>query len=243
MRFNLDSLIPAMPRDTAHGLVRPSPRPIPGGPRDIPDLLVRMAAERADQEALVCRLHRYTYREMQTAVDAGAAALHAWGVREGDRVAAPAPNQCDILIAFLAVQRLGAIWVGLSKQLARPELLFQLRDAGVSFFLGDCAALDKIRAMGEDASFIRLTVDMEPGRNEWLRLIEAHRRTRAPRVVIDPLAPAVIAYTSGTTGHPKGAVHCQHGLLAMAAHAAYRSPISGAKLRRGATLPLTILNL
>jgi long-chain acyl-CoA synthetase len=202
-----------------------------------------MAAERPDQDALVCRLHRYTYREMQAAVEAGAAALHALGVREGDRVAATAPNQCDIMIAFLAVQRLGAIWVGASKQLASPELLFQLRNAGVSFFFGDSDALEKILAMGEEASFIRRMVDMEPGQNEWLRLIESHRDDPAPRVVIDPVAPAAIAYTSGTTGYPKGAVHCQHGLLAMAAHAAYRSPASGAKLRRGATLPLTILNL
>jgi long-chain acyl-CoA synthetase len=226
-----------------HGLERPAPRPIPGGPLTIPELIDRAADERPDQEALVGRLNRHSYREVQALMEAGAAALYGLGVRPGDRVACAAPNQVDIMIAYLAVQRLGAVWVGISRQLAGPELAFQLQDAGARLFLGDAATLDKLACAGEATAAIERTVDMEPGDNEWCRLIAAHRGQRAPGVEIDPLAPAGIAYTSGTTGHPKGAVHSQHGILVMAVHAARRSLTKGPAFRKGATLPMTILNV
>ena len=172
------------------GLQRPSPRPIPGGLRDIPQLIARAAAERPAQEAMVGARRRYSYAALLEAVEAGAAALHDLGVRAGDRVAASAPNQADIMLAFLAVQRLGAVWVGVSRQLATPEAEFQLKDCGASLFMGDAAALERLRAMAGGGAFLRRTIDMEPGDNEWLRLIEANRGRRAPDVDIDPLAPA-----------------------------------------------------
>src|SRR4030095_2830979 len=57
-----------------------------------------------------------------------------------------------------------------------------------------------------------------------------------------PSAPAGIAYTSGTTGHPKGAVHSQHNLLLPGA-ALVASRGYGPELRKGDCFPLTILNL
>jgi acyl-CoA synthetase (AMP-forming)/AMP-acid ligase II len=210
--------------------------------RTVSDILARRAQDRSDQVALIGSLRRYTYREMSETVEAGAAALYAVGVRQGDRVACTAPNQTDIMIAFLAVQRLGAVWVGISKFLAGPETLFQLQNSGASFFLGDNAALAKLQSLGEEASLIRRTIDMEAGENEWVRLIEAHRGKPAPQVDIDPLAPAGIAYTSGTTGHPKGAVICQHSMVTMSAHSASRA-VQGGTERRAATSPLTILNM
>jgi long-chain acyl-CoA synthetase len=225
------------------GLQRPSPRPIPGGLRDIPQLITRAAVERPAQEAMVGLGRRYSYAAMLIAVEAGAAALHDLGVRPGDRVAASAPNQADIMLAFLAVQRLGAVWVGVSRQIAAPEVEFQLRDCGASVLLGDAAALEKLRGMTDGGAFVGRTIGMAPGDDEWGRLIEASRGRRAPELVIDPLAPAAIAYTSGTTGRPKGAVHSQHGLLVVAAHAAHRSVAKGPDFRRAATLPLTILNI
>lgn len=225
------------------GPERLQPRPIPGGPRDIPELLTRAAAAHPDQEALVGARRRYSYAEMLEAVEAGAAALHDFGIRAGDRVAATAPNQTDLMLAFLAVQWLGGVWVGVSKQLAAPELQYQLQDSGAVLYMADAATLAKLRqVMGSGEADLR-TIDMEPGENQWLGLIETNRGRRAPRIEIDPLAPAAIAYTSGTTGVPKGSVHSQHGLLVVAAHAAYRSRAKGAAFRRAATLPLTILNI
>ena len=70
-----------------------------------------------------------------------------------------------------------------------------------------------------------------------------------PGPVVDPFAPAAIAYTSGTTGFPKGAVHTQHNLLLPGRVAALRAagPAAGLAAARpavmGVALPLTILNL
>jgi acyl-CoA synthetase (AMP-forming)/AMP-acid ligase II len=206
-------------------------------------LLVRAAAAHPDREALVGRLRRYTYAELLEEVEAGAAALHALGVRPGDRVAATAPNEADIMVAFLAVQRLSGIWVGLSKQLSPRELILLLEDSGASVFLADVPARVKLETNDESPDLLRQTIDMEPGDNEWFHLVNRFRGKRAPAIEIDPLAPAGIAYTSGTTGFPKGVVHCQHAMLVVAVHSARRSAAQGVRFRRGATLPMTILNV
>src|SRR5262249_35220130 len=66
--------------------------------------------------------------------------------------------------------------------------------------------------------------------------------TPFPRAPIDPFAPAAIAYTSGTTGFPKGAVHTQHNLVLIGAvHRAMGH--LGESERHASPLPLTILNL
>jgi acyl-CoA synthetase (AMP-forming)/AMP-acid ligase II len=199
------------------GLRRPAqPQPIPGGLRDVPQLIAHAAAERPAETAMLDAGRPHSYADLATAMEAGAAALYASGVRPGDRVAVSAANRSGIIHAFLATQRLGAIWVGISQQLAAPELEYQLRDCGARLFVGDDA---------------------------WLDLLEAHRGQSAPAIEIDPLAPAAIAYTSGTTGRPKGSTHSQHGLMVVAVHSVLRSRAKGQAMRRAATLPLTILNV
>ncbi|HZO10353.1 MAG TPA: long-chain fatty acid--CoA ligase, partial [Myxococcota bacterium] len=87
-----------------------------------------------------------------------------------------------------------------------------------------------------------VVVDPGGGADEWHARLEAAAGAVRPDVAIDPFGPAAIAYTSGTTGHPKGAIHSQHNLLlpGAVALATARYPEG---VRMGVVLPLTILNL
>ena len=172
------------------------------------------AACEPSHEALVTRARRLTYGELDAVCAKATGALAAMGITAGDRVAACLPNEVAVVAAFHATMRLGAIWVGVNKALAPPEKQFILDDSGASVFLEDDASL--LEAI--DAAEPRAAVD------------------------IDPYAPAGIAYTSGTTGYPKGAVHSQHNLLTPG-RILVESRGYDASLRKGDCFALTILNL
>lgn len=95
------------------------PRAIPVGPASLAVLIE--ALPREDTPALIDRDGMLSYREVAEQTNAAAAGLCHFGVSPGTVVAVATPNLNDIIIAFLAVQRLGAIWVGINRALAPPE--------------------------------------------------------------------------------------------------------------------------
>jgi acyl-CoA synthetase (AMP-forming)/AMP-acid ligase II len=150
----------------------------------------------------------------------------------------------DIVVAFLGAMRLGAVWVGLNRALAGPEKAYQLRDSGARLLLSTRAAIDAItpeRGSLPDLERI-VAIDSENDLDEWLPALQAADETPLPRDPVDPFGPAAIAYTSGTTGHPKGAVHSQHNMLLPGSVSRSIGRYS-ADVRKGVVLPLTILNL
>ena len=216
--------------------------PIPGGPQTIPEVLHRVLATDPDREALVGRHARYTYAQLDDAADRAAATLAGLGVVPGDRVAASLANHPDIVIAFLGTMRAGAVWVGINRSLAPKEKAYMLRDAGVAVLLTDggvAATLDDVRSELPDLRDIVITDAADP-ECQWQRLLAGARPGDAPALESDPFAPAAIAYTSGTTGFPKGAVHSQHNLLLVGA---VNATTGDPALRHGVALPLTVLNL
>jgi acyl-CoA synthetase (AMP-forming)/AMP-acid ligase II len=226
----------------ADGLIVPARRPaIPGGgPQSVASVLGPGLRD-PDREALVARHGRLSYGELDASVGRAAGALQAWGVGPGDRVAVSMGNHLELVVAFLGVARLGALWVGINKALAPPEVAYILEDCGASLFVGDDAAALLVSALRADLSELRTVVACEPGdpASEWARAVAA--APSASLHDVDPFAPAAIAYTSGTTGRPKGVVHSQHNLLVPGAVAATRDPDPDTRV--GVCLPLTILNL
>lgn len=199
----------------------------PAVPASVAHVLDGALADKPDREALVTRSRRLSYAELDRLADRAAQALRAMGVGPGDRVAASLPNEADVVVAFHGAMRLGTVWVGVNRALAPPEKAYLLDDSGTSLLLCD----DEVPGIG---------VRVVPA-TEWRQAVNA-----APDgpvgVVIDPHAPAGIAYTSGTTGHPKGAVHSQWNLLVPGAMVV-GSRGYGPELRKGDCLPLTILNM
>jgi acyl-CoA synthetase (AMP-forming)/AMP-acid ligase II len=173
------------------------------------------------REALVTRTRRLSYAALDAEADRAAQALRAMGVRTGDRVAATLPNDADVVVAFHGAMRLGAVWLGINRALAEPERQFQIEDSGATIYLT------------EDGGGVGLT--------EWREAVAA-AEPEPVGVEVDPMAPAGIAYTSGTTGRPKGAVHSQHGLLTPGA-VLVETRGYGPDLRKGDCFPFTILNM
>jgi acyl-CoA synthetase (AMP-forming)/AMP-acid ligase II len=228
----------------AHGLLPQTPPRDPGGPGTIARVLDGALAADPDRRALVGRHGRYTVAELDTVVRQAAQALRALGVGEGDRVAASLPNDVDIVIAFLAAMRLGAIWVGINRALAGPEKAYMLRDSQTSVFLGDAEMAAQVEAERASLPDLRDVVLVDPASAEtgWRALVDAGGDDAIDDVEVDRLSPAAIAYTSGTTGFPKGAVHTHHNLLLPGTAQRLLYPRRNAPVL-GVPLPLTLINL
>lgn len=145
-----------------------------------------------------------TYGELEDRVRRAAAWLMAQGVERGDRVAFLAGNTTDVFEALFACAKLGAILVPLNWRLAAPEL---------EFIVGDCSP--KVLLYEEDfaeaASILAVPVKLQLG--------DTYEAAKAgpdpgdvPLVTATHDDPWLIMYTSGTTGHPKGAIET-HGMV------------------------------
>jgi acyl-CoA synthetase (AMP-forming)/AMP-acid ligase II len=200
-------------------------------PTSVARVLDRALATDPDHEALVTRTTRLTYGELDAAADRGAHALAGLGVRLGDRIGASLPNEVDVVVAFHGAMRLGAVWVGINRALAPPEKRYLLEDSGARLLLSD-------DPLPDDGSLAVPSVAVA----QWRQAMAAAPPTPWSGPDPDPFAPAGIAYTSGTTGHPKGAVHSQHNLLVpgsvLVAERGY-----GPGLRKGDCFAFTILNM
>ncbi|HZT67845.1 MAG TPA: AMP-binding protein [Acidimicrobiales bacterium] len=215
----------------------------PAAPRAISEVFAPVLADDPGRPALVTRSGRWTYAELDRLADRAAGALARLGVAPGDRVAAALPNEVDIVVAFHGAMRLGAVWVGVNRALAAPEKSFILSDSGASLLLCDQGTADQLASASAELPGLRRTVVVETAdrTGDWPAALASVPDGERPSPV-DPLAPAAIAYTSGTTGFPKGAVHSQHNLLLPGA-ALVASRRYGPSLRKGDCLPLTILNM
>lgn len=199
-------------------------------PTSIARVFDRALAADPAREALVTRSARLTYGELDALADRAAYALADLGVRPGDRVAASLPNEWEVVVAFHGAMRLGAVWVGVNRVLAAPERQYLIDDSGARLLLAETeVAATAARVTPLDAAGWRAALDAAP-----------HTPWTGPAV--DPFAPAGLAYTSGTTGHPKGAVHSQHNLLLPGA-VLVQTRGYGPALRKGDCFAFTILNL
>ena len=184
------------------------------------DLIDRNAASAPDKAAIRFGGAVLSYAALAQRIGEAARALESQlGVSRGDRVAILSANHPDYLVLLYACARLGAMLVPVNWRLAVPEQLYILRDADVKALvveqafaqLGEplAAALPDVRVVGLD--------DFIPGGGmSFLTLLQgAGGGGHGDNV--DTTSPLLIVYTSGTTGHPKGAVLRQEALVANAA--------------------------
>lgn len=153
-----------------------------------------------------------TYDELDAASSAVAGYFQNCGISRGDRVGVCLPQCPELLVAHLAAFKLGAVVVPLSMLLGDDSLEYSLNHSGATLFVSDADRAEDVDHTLHDAS----TVVVNPGGYETTSLggFAAHvteSSTRSP-VETRPDEPALILYTSGTTGKPKGVVQAHQYL-------------------------------
>jgi len=181
-------------------------------PVSLPQLVLERARERGTHPALIDGLTGAvtTYAELADAVDGLAAGLHGQGFRAGEVAAICAPNRVEFPLALLAVTRLGGIVTTINPAFTPAEMARQLGDAGAVLAFTTPELADRVREAGGD----RLRDVLCFGDAAFAALT---RTPGAPPVVaIDAASDvAVLPYSSGTTGTPKGVMLTHRNLVAM----------------------------
>jgi acyl-CoA synthetase (AMP-forming)/AMP-acid ligase II len=129
------------------------------------------------------------------------------GVGPGDRVAILAANCPEWIVAFWAAVSLGAIAVGLNGWWVGDEIRYGIADCDPAVLVVDRKRLERLE--GEDPGVPTIVIE-----DDFDRLWHAHPDAPLPDVAIAEDDPALILYTSGTTGRPKGAVNTHRNVLA-----------------------------
>ena len=206
--------VAAMRRETLHG--NRVVRCFVERPRSFHALFARAVATRPDHEAVVCEGRRWTWREADGQVARIAAGFAGLGIGRGDRVAMLVGNRPEFVFVLFALQRLGAIAVPVGVREQRPGLAWMLTQCGACALVFD-ATLAERAPDATDVPSLRWRIAIEesaegPDASKTIGAAHAlHRLTPAEpgasdAVDVDEQDTAVILYTSGTTGHPKGAM-------------------------------------
>ena len=171
-----------------------------GDVRNLADLVRSAAAATPDKPALVGADRSVTWAELDREVGALAGALRARGLGAGDRVGILLPNSIAFATTYFAVLRAGLVALPLNTAYTEPELQHQLADSSASLVVTD----DGHRELLDGTTLV-------VGSDGWRESL-AHEPFADSSTGSEDLA--VLLYTSGTTGRPKGAMLSHRALLA-----------------------------
>ncbi len=182
---------------------------------NLADLIERNAAFTPGKPAIRFAGTELTYAGLAKRIAETARGLKSvLGVGRGDRVAILAANHPDTIVLLYACARLGAMLVPINWRLAIPEQLFILKDAGVKALVVEQAFAP---VLGELAAVLPATkavgLDFVPAGGTPLAQVLEGASGDGHSDGVDTTSPLLIVYTSGTTGHPKGAVLRQEALI------------------------------
>jgi len=175
---------------------------------DLPSLFRAVAARWPEAPAVLTEAPVWTYSALDRASDSVAAGLTERGVAPGDRVALYCPNGADFVVCYLAILKCGAVVVPINLLQSPAAIAFMLDDCGVTALCVHTDLAGPAGAACAEVAAVRLRVGIgfDDGDAVDVHLEQMMAPAAAPPVTIDAGADAVILYTSGTTGRPKGAV-------------------------------------
>jgi acyl-CoA synthetase (AMP-forming)/AMP-acid ligase II len=198
--------------DDAH---KPAAKADPGQALTIAGALDVAASRWGERIAIVDGDQRYAYAELRQRALRAAGAFTGLGVRKGDRVALCLPNGMDWAVAFFGAVYAGAVVVPLNTALSASELRYQVSHSGTAVLVVCDSYRNRdyrtVARQVRDGVGERLQVVVAGGDGDEEDMLSWTRLTHdAPGDVslphLDASDPAIMMYTSGTTGRPKGAV-------------------------------------
>jgi long-chain acyl-CoA synthetase len=183
-------------------------------PRTLGDVLARAVQGAPTRDAIVDARRRLTWTGLRDEARRVAGALHAaHAVKPGDRVALLVANRAEFGVAVFACALLGAVAVPLNTKLRRGELGFMLAHSGARLLLTEPEWWEAIAPIRAEipCEAVYAIGEAPRGTEPFARLAEGCHAP--PDVPVAEDDPALIMYTSGTTGEPKGAIGTHGGVI------------------------------
>jgi long-chain acyl-CoA synthetase len=179
-------------------------------------MIVPRAAQRfGSKPALVAAGRTLTYQELHDLCDRVAGGLQGLGVRPGDRVSLYSPNRWEWVIAYHAALRAGAVVNPINVMLTPEEVAFVLNDCGAAAIFTAGEKAEVIAGLTRSVPTLRRVISFDAVGGDVTLFEEL---LNGPAVAQDIPRPAAvglstIGYTSGTTGHPKGAMQSHRAVF------------------------------
>jgi long-chain acyl-CoA synthetase len=201
------------------------------------EILDKTAARQPEKTAVITKEEELSFRALNQRVHALAGHLQAEGVRQGDRVGVLLPNSTAIPLSYYATQKIGAVTVILDARLKGIELQGVLNDADLKLLVVHQQLLPEVQEACKTVAPVPLWISGGDGeRRLESRFSPPSREVSAPELNADD--DALILYTSGTTGEPKGVV-LSYRNLAQYPHVMNEMKVVDASTIRGCILPMS----
>ncbi|MFP6582589.1 MAG: long-chain fatty acid--CoA ligase [Candidatus Hydrogenedentota bacterium] len=180
------------------------------------DVLVPAMALRPDKVAIFFEGTEITYRQMDEAGNRVANALIELGIKPGERVAMHIDNRPEFIYGFHGIMRAGAVLVPTNVMYTAPEMAHIIGDSGARAVIVLNEFEDKMHALDVDSlEFVIALDDPKNPESNCLSDMMLMAGDTPPTIKRNPDEVAIIQYTSGTTGQPKGAMVSDNNILAV----------------------------
>ena len=170
----------------------------------------------SDKTFIVYETDRLTFAEAWArAGRIGGLLVRDYGVQPGDRVAISMRNYPEWILAFMAVTSIGAIAVAMNALWQPDEMAYGLSDSGAKVLFADQERLDRLAQVAKpvDVKVIAVRATESGGSADLNTLLAAAGDLDMPPASIAPDDDAMIFYTSGSTGHPKGVISTHRNVM------------------------------
>jgi long-chain acyl-CoA synthetase len=165
-----------------------------------------------DRTALAIEGRSFSFRELDDLSSSLAASLVRLGVRAGDRVTLYAPNSWEWIVSYYGALKTGAVINPVNVMLTPAEIAYVTRDCGAKALIGSPEKVQPAIEAGVSGLTVIVFGDAPVAGATPFSEMVAKRQTFEP-VTVKPEALSTIGYTSGTTGHPKGAMQSHRAVI------------------------------